>query len=453
MANNKWLNDLKTLKSTTNILRDTLRNKNVPAYNTDTLSSLVSKVPVLAPIALSDEDKWQPDPLWKFPDPNGSGEMKTIRQIYDEDAMASSYKFRAIYQIEDDYDTIDLKATMNARTNADTFILSDGTTYTNITSTTLNHTWDKSKDIVDSKGRKMRYVRVYTDTKYTYALGFNRSSIWGVHKLTDNSVIDFGASNFATEWALYYGKIECIEIESIGTSSWSGIALPFSLQKLVVNTPCNITTAMGIPKNLKELIMTNLKGIETTSNFLDLTSPIKVLNITNPEKYTSTKFILTSSSSAQFKEIVGLENLTTVTTLNIQNQYMLKTFMLPPNTTSITLSYLYSMKNLIVPDGCTTVNVSYCYYLQELTIPQSTTTLTLNGLNDLRVLNVPIDFNIAINIASSAYMSHESLVDILNNLKDLTGETSKKLTLGTRNLAKLSDEEKLIATNKNWTLA
>ena len=47
----------------------------------------------------------------------------------------------------------------------------------------------------------------------------------------------------------------------------------------------------------------------------------------------------------------------------------------------------------------------------------------------------------------------DSMVGIFNNLKDLTGETAKTLTLGSTNLAKLTDEQKAIAINKNWTLA
>ena len=47
----------------------------------------------------------------------------------------------------------------------------------------------------------------------------------------------------------------------------------------------------------------------------------------------------------------------------------------------------------------------------------------------------------------------DSMVAMFNSLKDLTGETTKTLTLGNTNLAKLSDEQKEIATSKNWTLA
>lgn len=51
-------------------------------------------------------------------------------------------------------------------------------------------------------------------------------------------------------------------------------------------------------------------------------------------------------------------------------------------------------------------------------------------------------------------LTHESLMSILNALKDLTADgSSLAVTLGADNLAKLTDAEKLIATQKGWTLA
>lgn len=56
-----------------------------------------------------------------------------------------------------------------------------------------------------------------------------------------------------------------------------------------------------------------------------------------------------------------------------------------------------------------------------------------------------------LNIASSTKFEREDLLTILNNLKTVT--SSQRLTMGATNLAKLTDEDKLIATNKGWTLA
>ena len=51
-------------------------------------------------------------------------------------------------------------------------------------------------------------------------------------------------------------------------------------------------------------------------------------------------------------------------------------------------------------------------------------------------------------------LSHESIMKLLGILKDYAGTgTTHTLTLGTTNLAKLTDAEKAIATNRGWTLA
>lgn len=57
----------------------------------------------------------------------------------------------------------------------------------------------------------------------------------------------------------------------------------------------------------------------------------------------------------------------------------------------------------------------------------------------------------SINISYSTKFTREALVEILNNLATVT--STRTLKMGATNLAKLTDEDKLIATNKGWTLA
>lgn len=57
-------------------------------------------------------------------------------------------------------------------------------------------------------------------------------------------------------------------------------------------------------------------------------------------------------------------------------------------------------------------------------------------------------------IDGTAYLTHDSLMSIINCLKDYAGSGSTyTVTLGTTNLAKLTDAEKALATQKGWTLA
>lgn len=76
-----------------------------------------------------------------------------------------------------------------------------------------------------------------------------------------------------------------------------------------------------------------------------------------------------------------------------------------------------------------------------------------------KLVNCPFEGVIAqngLNVSWSTKLSHDSLMSIINCLKDYstdTSGTSWAVTLGTDNLAKLTDAEKAIATQKGWTLA
>ena len=63
-----------------------------------------------------------------------------------------------------------------------------------------------------------------------------------------------------------------------------------------------------------------------------------------------------------------------------------------------------------------------------------------------------ININAELNIGASTKFTREALLEIIGNLKAQTSG-NKTLRMGATNLAKLTDEDKAIATNKGWTLA
>lgn len=75
------------------------------------------------------------------------------------------------------------------------------------------------------------------------------------------------------------------------------------------------------------------------------------------------------------------------------------------------------------------------------------------GCTALEDVQLGTDWNMSLRLNVSNNLTVDSMVAMFNSLKDLTGDTAKTLTLGSTNLAKLTDEQKAIATNKNWTLA
>lgn len=79
---------------------------------------------------------------------------------------------------------------------------------------------------------------------------------------------------------------------------------------------------------------------------------------------------------------------------------------------------------------------SGCSALENLTV---TGTITVN--------------NNYLNLSYSPKLTVDSLMSVINALSDNTGKTTYTVTLGATNLAKLTDEQKQIAIDKNYTLA
>lgn len=69
------------------------------------------------------------------------------------------------------------------------------------------------------------------------------------------------------------------------------------------------------------------------------------------------------------------------------------------------------------------------------------------SLKSILMYGMKVNFD----ISASTQFETEDLVTILNNLATVT--STRTLTMGSTNLAKLSDEQKQIAINKGWTLA
>ena len=70
-----------------------------------------------------------------------------------------------------------------------------------------------------------------------------------------------------------------------------------------------------------------------------------------------------------------------------------------------------------------------------------------SSLKEIHMTGMKVSFY----IGSSTKFTESALVEILNNLATVT--STQRLTMGSTNLAKLTDEEKAIATNKGWTLS
>lgn len=95
--------------------------------------------------------------------------------------------------------------------------------------------------------------------------------------------------------------------------------------------------------------------------------------------------------------------------------------------------------------------------LEKINLPKSIVYFSRSAfLNCTKMIDVTLGENFNCNNLDLSYSNlynSETIVSWLNALADRTGQTAYKLTIGATNLAKLTEEDILIATNKNWTLA
>ena len=96
--------------------------------------------------------------------------------------------------------------------------------------------------------------------------------------------------------------------------------------------------------------------------------------------------------------------------------------------------------------------------LKRLEIKVSKTTTYSNSFNSCSALeNLSVSGEIGqagFSVSASTKLTHDSIMSIINALYNYSGSgKTYTVTLGSTNLAKLTDAEKAIATEKGWTLA
>ena len=116
------------------------------------------------------------------------------------------------------------------------------------------------------------------------------------------------------------------------------------------------------------------------------------------------------------------------------------------------------MPDLGLPPCSVSWMFAYCEKLRTIEILRvSENTIFTDAFAGCYALeNITIEGTVGndIYLGRSDHLTHDSLMSIINALKDYSGtSTTKTLTIGTTNQAKLTDAEKAIATQKGWTIA
>ena len=122
--------------------------------------------------------------------------------------------------------------------------------------------------------------------------------------------------------------------------------------------------------------------------------------------------------------------------------------------------FCINLTSITIPNRITNIGMfifSDCKSLSSLVIPNSVTNIdssSFRNCSKLEFVTLGDGFNANnLNLSASTLYTRETILQWLNALADRTGQTAYTLTIGATNLAKLTEQDILIATNKNWTLA
>ena len=148
------------------------------------------------------------------------------------------------------------------------------------------------------------------------------------------------------------------------------------------------------------------------------------------------------SSTTSFEGIIQYSDTSNVTNMYNMFSYCSSLTSIPElntsNVTDMSSMFSYCSSLTSIPE-LNTSNVTDMYNMFSY----------CSNLETIHMINMKVSFD----ISSSTKFTRESLVEIINNCYDVTTlNKTAKLTMGSTNLAKLTEEDKAIATAKGWTL-
>ena len=180
-------------------------------------------------------------------------------------------------------------------------------------------------------------------------------------------------------------------------------------------------------------------------------------------KITNLKFSQTSPSNKNFV-LINASDVALNTSSDVKDAYLLESQELVCNGTSKGLYFSQTFVNCTKLTTIPHLNTSNATQMDSMfrgcnrliSIPNLDTSKVTDmrqmfsnckALEEIHMTGMKANFK----ISASTKFTREALLEILNNLATVT--TTRTLTMGSTNLAKLTDEDKAIATNKGWTLA
>lgn len=424
------------------------------------------------------------------------------KEILNEAPHYEGYFPYAVAIMDDSLDSVVFP--LSSRLAARLIYTSDGTLYQyqNVDEG-IEHTWDKTKDIIIDEENPMRYVILYANASIASNRGYPICYSYGTYNdihspLYNSNKEDKGWGNCIVEWLL---DIRDSIPDPTGTSLNSyHISLPYNnsnntnskvssitisevaLTKLqlgdfvnpdkyyslrYLNTSINSNSSSGFSEaKLSTYINTNLRTYNTiptarSVTYVEFPTMVTVAN-NNSTHCGSLSCNLRLPNAEMFGNNCRLyakniyaPKLKTITsnTLYIRSSILY----LPSLESSLTTILNYIIPIVILPNlktlqgkiaGSADYNIAHTILVPNLLSVSDKEAFNFEGLTNLEVGK---DFSSSINLNKTS-LSKTSLLNLLNNLAEVPVENGLTVTLGNRILYSLTEEEKAIATNKGWVI-
>ena len=238
------------------------------------------------------------------------------------------------------------------------------------------------------------------------------------------------------------------------------------LTTIAENVPKVYEAGQAVGKN--DFVNQNSNGGTDFSYMFYEKKYLKELPELDTSKGTDFSFMFSGCSKVTVLPDIDARNASSIKNL-FQNCSSVTQFPIVETLNPVDMSYLYYNCKLVTAgtvDASKGTNfsnlLSYCSKLETLYIIFPTTAANITSSSPYgnifqyadNLKNLTIEggiFKSGLNVKNNTKLTHDSLMSIINALATTT--TTYTVTFGSTNLAKLTDEEKAIATTKGWTLA
>jgi hypothetical protein len=363
----------------------------------------------------------------------------------------------------------------------------------------IEHTWDKTKDIVINEKNPMRYVVLYADiskkSSYGPTICYSSGSYTDVYSpLYKSNLEDKGWGNCIVEWFLDLrdaiptttnnnpnsfsipynnsnsanSKVSSIIIsktiaEKMGVGSLSNSDKLYNLRYLNTHINTNSSTGFSYSK-LSTYINTSISTYNAlptakTVTYAEFPNLISVSNSNSAECGSlscNLRFPNAESFGNNFRAYARTIYAPKLKTITGRYLYIKSNILYLPSLESSTTTILnYIIPVVILPNlktlqgriaSGTDNTPAHTILVPNLLSVSDKEAFNFDGLINLEVGK---DFNSSINL-DKTILSKTSILNLLNNLAEVPVEKGLTVTLGSRLLPFLTDEEKAIATNKGW---